>query len=141
MTEPFPDAMDFGRSLKPGIGFNILSRDVARSVEFAVKVLGAVRAHATEDFAALTFRGALWMVHADRTYRNNALTGILQGAETRGAGVELRLYDCDPDRAEAAARANGFTVLAGSIDKPHGLRECVLLDDDGYAWVPGRTLP
>ena len=81
------------------------------------------------------------MVHADRTYRNNALTGILQGAETRGAGVELRLYDCDPDRAEAAARANGFTVLAGSIDKPHGLRECVLLDDDGYAWVPGRTLP
>jgi hypothetical protein len=28
-------------------------------------------------------------------------------------------------------------VLAGSMDKPHGLRECMLIDDDGYVWVPG----
>jgi hypothetical protein len=26
------------------------------------------------------------------------------------------------------------------MDKPHGLRECVLLDDDGYCWVPGVAL-
>ena len=58
------------------------------------------------------------------------------GVEGRGAGVELRLYGCDPDEAEARARQLGFTVLAGAMDKPHGLRECVILDDEGYAWVP-----
>ena len=126
--------------MKPGIGFNLLSRDVARSVMFATEVLGATSAYADEDFAVLRFCSMEWMVHSDQSYRNNALTGIAQGAETRGAGVELRLYGCDPDQAEAEARAHGFTVLAGSADKPHGLRECILIDDDGYAWVPGVAL-
>jgi hypothetical protein len=31
--------------------------------------------------------------------------------------------------------------LAASEDKPHGLRECYLLDPEGYVWVPGRPLP
>jgi uncharacterized glyoxalase superfamily protein PhnB len=57
--------------------------------------------------------------------------------EARGVGVELRVYGCDPDQAEAQARAQGFTVLAGTMDKPHGLRECMLVDEDGYVWVPG----
>ncbi len=35
----------------------------------------------------------------------------------------------------------GDTVLAGSIDKPHGLRECIILDHEGYAWVPGIGIP
>jgi len=26
------------------------------------------------------------------------------------------------------------------MDKPHGLRECIILDDDGYAWVPGKAI-
>jgi hypothetical protein len=34
----------------------------------------------------------------------------------------------------------GWTVLAGSIDKPHGLRECIILDDEGYAWLPGVAI-
>ena len=80
------------------------------------------------------------MFHADHAYRDNALSGIVAGLEARGAGVELRLYGCDPDVAESKARELGFTVLAGSIDKPHGLRECVILDDDGYAWVPAVAL-
>jgi hypothetical protein len=39
------------------------------------------------------------------------------------------------------ARAGGWTVLAGSMDKPHGLRECVILDHEGYVWVPGIGIP
>ncbi len=27
-------------------------------------------------------------------------------------------------------------VLAGAMDKPHGLREAYILDDSGYLWVP-----
>ena len=57
-------------------------------------------------------------------YRNRFFAGLAEAFE-----------------AEARARSQGFTVLAGSIDKPHGLRECVILDDDGYAWVPAVALP
>ena len=138
---PWMDAPDFGRSLRPGIGFNLLVTDVARSVDFSIKVLGATATYHDADFAVLRACGSEWMLHADHTYRDNPLSGIVQGIEGRGAGVELRLYGCDPDEAEAAARLGGWTVLAGALDKPHGLRECIILDDDGYAWVPGMSLP
>ena len=81
------------------------------------------------------------MFHHDATYKNNELYGIVQGAEARGIGVELRVYGSDPDVAEANARAGGWTVLAGSIDKPHGLRECIIIDDEGYVWIPSVHLP
>ena len=130
-----PSAAEYGRSLK-GLGFNLLVTDVPRAVAFATEVLGATPVYHTEDFAALRWKGQDFMFHADRSYRGHPLSGVVAGLEARGAGVELRLYGCDPDRAEAKARELGFSVLAGSIDKEHGLRECVILDDDGYAWVP-----
>ena len=64
------------------------------------------------------------------------LRGSLTEDAHRGLGIELRLHGLDPDGAEARARAHGATVLAGSIDKPHGLRECYIIDPDGYLWVP-----
>jgi catechol 2,3-dioxygenase-like lactoylglutathione lyase family enzyme len=136
---PPVSAEDYGRSLT-GIGFNLLVTDVARAVAFATDVLGAVSVYDDEDFAALKYDGADFMFHADHAYGDNPLSGIVAGLEARGAGVELRVYGCDPDQAEAKARAGGWTVLAGSIDKPHGLRECIILDDDGYAWVPSVAL-
>ena len=132
---PPVSAEDYGRALR-GLGFNLLVTDVARAVGFATEVLGATSFHDDEDFAALRWNGADFMFHADHTYRGNPLLGVVGGVEGRGAGVELRLYGCDPDEAEARARQLGFTVLAGAMDKPHGLRECVILDDEGYAWVP-----
>lgn len=135
--EPWMSPPDYGRSIRPGIGFNLLVREIARSVKFAEGVLGATAAYADEDFAVLRLNGSEWMLHADHTYSDNPLSGVVGGIEARGAGVELRVYGCDPDQAEAQARAKGFTVLAGTIDKPHGLRECMLVDDDGYVWVPG----
>ncbi|MBM3521197.1 MAG: hypothetical protein FJX63_10620 [Alphaproteobacteria bacterium] len=124
-----------------GLGFNLLVRDVARSVRFATEVLGATSFYDDEDFAAMRLNGGDFMFHADHTYRDNPLIGVVAGVEGRGAGVELRLYGCDPDVAEARARALGYTVLAGAMDKPHGLRESVLVDDDGYVWVPGIGIP
>ena len=62
-------------------------------------------------------------------------------ATPRGLGIELRVYNRRPRcKAENRARAAGFTVLAGSMDKPHGLRECMILDDEGYLWVPSVHL-
>jgi catechol 2,3-dioxygenase-like lactoylglutathione lyase family enzyme len=138
--EPFMPAPEYGRSLRPGLGVNLIVADVAAAVRFATHVLGATVAYADEDFAVLRAMGAEWMAHADHTYRDNPVSGLVAGVTGRGAGVELRLYGCDPDMAEAKARDGGFTVLAGAMDKPHGLREAVILDDDGYCWVPGVAL-
>jgi uncharacterized glyoxalase superfamily protein PhnB len=128
-------APDYGRQLR-GLGFNLLVRDVPRAVRFAVDVLGATSFYDDEDFAAMKLVGGDFMFHADHTYSDNPLSGVVKDVEARGAGVELRLYGVDPDDAEARARAKGFTVLAGAIDKPHGLRECLIIDDEGYVWVP-----
>lgn len=136
---PPVSAPDYGRSLR-GLGFNLLVKDVPRAVKFAVEVLGATSFYDDEDFAAMKLNGGDFMLHADHTYKDNALLGVIAGVEARGAGVELRIYGCDPDVAERAARAGGWTVLAGSIDKPHGLRECVIVDDEGYVWVPGVAI-
>jgi hypothetical protein len=137
---PWMSAPEYGRSLKPGVGFSLLVRDVARSVRFAEDVIGATASYWDKDFAAMRWAGGEWQFHADHTFSNNPLSGFLQGVEGRGVGVELRAYGVDPDRAEAAARAGGWTVLAGTMDKPHGLRECIIIDDDGYAWVPGIAI-
>ena len=80
------------------------------------------------------------MLHADSTYHSNPLVGFVKDVEGRGQGIELRLYDLDPDEAEARANENGYVVLAGSANKPHGLRECYILYSDGYCWVPSRSL-
>ena len=37
--------------------------------------------------------------------------------------------------------ADAGSVLDGSMDKPHGLRECYIVDPDGYVWVPSTALP
>lgn len=136
---PPVSASDYGRSLR-GLGFNLLVTDVARAVKFATDVLGCTSFYDDEDFAALKLNGGNFMFHADHTYRDHPLSGVVAGVEARGAGVELRIYDCDPDQAEARARAGGWTVLAGSMDKPHGLRECMIIDDEGYVWVPGVAI-
>lgn len=131
----------YGRTLRSGISVNLLVRSVEKSAAFAEQVLGATATYADPDFAVLRCCGAEWMLHADHTYLDNPLTGVIDGVEARGAGVEIRLYGLDPDRCEAAARAGGWTVLAGSLDKPHGLREAVIIDDDGYVFVPGVPIP
>ena len=136
---PPVSAADYGRQLR-GLGFNLLVRDVPRAVRFAVEVLGATSFYDDEDFAALRLNGSDFMFHADHTYLDHPLSGVVAGVEGRGAGVELRVYGCDPDQAEARARAGGWTVLAGSMDKPHGLRECAIVDDEGYVWVPGMAI-
>ena len=132
---PWMDAGEYGRGLR-GLGVNLLVRDVESSVRFATSVLGAETVYADEDFAVLRHGQAEWMLHADHTYEDNPLHGFVAGLEGRGAGAELRLHGCDPDRAEAAAHAGGYTVLAGAADKPHGLREAYILDPEGYCWVP-----
>ncbi|ESY88015.1 hypothetical protein NKI51_01350 [Mesorhizobium australicum] len=137
---PWMKAEDFGRSLPRGIGVNLLVSDMAAMVAFCGDVLGARIVYADEDFAAIELLGSVFMLHADHSYLDNPMTGSIAGAETRGAGIELRLHGAEPDAIEAAALEHGHIVLAGAIDKPHGLRECYIVGPDGYVFVPSAPL-
>ena len=138
--EPWMSGADYGRSLK-ALSVNLLVRDIATTLVFQREVLGAKVVYSDIDFAVVSGHGAQWMFHADHTYDRHPLHGVVAGLARRGAGVELRLHGCDPDRAEAAARRQGFAVLAGAADKPHGVREAFLVDPDGYVWVPDVPIP
>lgn len=134
------DAAVFGAGLR-GIGLNLVVRGVKARAEMLVSVFGMTAHRVSDDFAIMRYGEAVFQLHADHTYHANALLGLLPEAGARGAGVELRLFDTDPDRAsEQASDRDDMTVLAAPEDKPHGLREAVLLDADGYTWVPSRPL-
>ncbi len=137
--ESWMPADDYGRSLT-GLGINLLVVEIARAVDFATEVLGAETVYADPDFAVLSAQGNQWMLHADHTYDDHPLSGSLGPELARGIGVELRLHGLDPDAAEARARSRGDTILAGAMNKPHGLREAFIVDPDGYLWVPDIAL-
>jgi catechol 2,3-dioxygenase-like lactoylglutathione lyase family enzyme len=129
------DAESLGRSLT-GFGINLLVSDVPRCAEFLSAVLEFEVLRQSQDFAILRHRDTIYQLHGDHTYSENPLPSLVPESGPRGGGVELRIYHVDPDAAEARARAAGAMVLQASADKPHGLRECFLLDPDGYCWVP-----
>ena len=133
--EPWMPAPDYGRSLK-ALTINLLVRAIDKALQFQREVLRVDVVYSDPDFAVVHGYGAEWMLHADHTYQDHPMGGLLAGAGQRGAGAEFRLHGCDPDQAEAAARHLGFKVLVGTTDKPHGLREAYLVDADGYVWVP-----
>ncbi len=136
---PHPSGAEYGRSLT-GFGVNLIVSDLNRAIAFATEVLGATIYFRTDVFAAMKLHGADFMFHIPQSYRGNELHATLISDAPRGVGVELRCYHVDPDDAETKARELGYTVLAGALDKPHGLRESMILDDDGFVWIPSRHL-
>jgi uncharacterized glyoxalase superfamily protein PhnB len=137
--EPFPDAPEYGRSL-PGFTVNLLVRDPRPSADFYREVLDAQVRFVDRDFAALVINGTAVMLHADRTYAQHPWSEELRGDVRRGLGAELRVLGLDPDRVQQAAQEAGGTVLQPAQDKPHGWRETVVADPEGYTWAVGRRL-
>jgi catechol 2,3-dioxygenase-like lactoylglutathione lyase family enzyme len=134
--EPWMSADDYGRAM-PSFTVNLLVADLERSVAFYSKVLGAAVDYWDVDFAALHVAGLEFMVHADHTYEHHPWYPEVSGGARRGLGAELRLFGIDPDKTEARAREVGAVVLQGSMDKPHGWRDVIVADPDGYAWAIG----
>ena len=131
-------AEDFGASLR-GIGLNLLVRDVGAQVAFLEQVFGMKAFQPTADFAIMTYGDQVFQLHSDGTYHANPLLGLLPENPPRGAGIEIRLYDTDPEEACERAEAVDATILQSPTDKPHGLREAYILCENGYAWVPSRV--
>ena len=129
----------FGAGLR-GLGLNIVVRDVRTTAAFLETVFGMGIHRLSADFAIVTYGDTVFQLHSDGTYASNPLLALLPENPPRGAGIELRLYDSDPEVAAARAEAAGGTILQPPTDKPHGLREAYLLDPDGYVWVPSRPL-
>ena len=138
--EPWMPSDDYGRSL-PRFTVNLLVRDVTRSMAFYRDVLGAAVQYADVDFAALELAGLEFMLHADHTYEGHPLYSRLTGSTERGTGAELRLFGVDPDAVEARARAHGANVVQPARDKPHGWRDVMVADPDGYVWAVSVPLP
>ncbi len=147
MTEPHKQdletisAEDFGRSLK-GLGLNLLVRDVAGLVDFLVSVFDMTAHRQSEDFAIIAYGDQLFQIHADHTYHSHPLPSLLPENGARGGGIEIRLYNSDPDKAAQTAREHPHRcqILQEPTNKPHGLRECVILCENGFAWLPSRKL-
>ncbi|MFK7752687.1 MAG: VOC family protein [Sedimentitalea sp.] len=127
----------FGAGLR-GIGLNLLVRDVLEECRFLETVFGLTCHRKSADFAIVSYGDQVFQLHSDGTYHSNPLLGVLPETPPRGAGLEIRLYDSDPEEATARAEAFGAHVLQGPTDKPHGLRECYILCENGYAWVASR---
>lgn len=134
-------AAEFGHSLR-AVTVNLLVRDVLAEVAFLTQVFMLTAHRASADFAILLHAGQPIQLHADHTYSAHPLLGLLPETPPRGAGIELRLHEADPDHAaQAAAQFTDAVILQPPTDKPaHGLREAVILCPDGYAWVPSRRI-
>lgn len=129
-------APDYGQSLS-GFSINLLVRNLPRALVFQRDVLDAELLHEDEDLLIVRGYGSNWMVHADHTYDKHPMLADTLNETRRGAGIELRLHGCDPDKVAARARQFDFNVLDGPRDQPdHGLREVHIIDADGYIWVP-----
>jgi catechol 2,3-dioxygenase-like lactoylglutathione lyase family enzyme len=138
-TEPWMSAADYGRTLT-GLSVNLIVRDVSRSVPFYADVLGLRLLYSDEDFAAFEGEGVRLQLHADHTYARMPWAAGLSDDSRRGLGAEIRILGIDPDAAEKRARDRGFTVLVPVRDWPHGWRDCVLEDPDGYTLAVGVPL-
>ena len=138
--DPFMPPPEYGRSLT-GFMLNILVQDMEKAVEFHREVLGVEIIYTDPDITIVAWQGQQWMIHSDHTYDKHPLYQRVHSVTVRGIGAEFRLHGRSPDEAETAARALGYMILDTSRDQPdHGLRECHIVDHDGYVWAPDIPL-
>jgi catechol 2,3-dioxygenase-like lactoylglutathione lyase family enzyme len=130
----------YGKTLT-GLSLNLIVRDVATSVPFYRDVLGMTVHYSDEDMAALQLDATQIVLHADHAYDKQPWAQRLPDAVKRGLGAEIRILGIDPDAAERRAKERGATVLLGSRDWPHGWRDVLLEDPDGYTFAVGTVLP
>ena len=130
---------NFGKSLR-GIGLNLIVWGVLKQCDFLAAVFDMKAHRVSADFAIVTYGDQVFQLHSDGTYHSNPLLGLLPENPPRGAGVEIRLYDTDPEDAIQRAIATGAVILQEPTDKPNGLREAYILCENGYAWVPSTQL-
>lgn len=132
-------ADEYGRAL-PKFTVNLLVRDVAKALPFYRDVLQATVQYSDGDFAALEIGGTDFMLHADHAYDRHPSFARVRGVAVRGVGAEIRVMGIDPDAAEARAKKVGAEIVQEARDFPHGWRDVMLADADGYVWAVGVSI-
>jgi len=110
---------------------------VAEAIPFYRDVLQATVRYADGDFAAMEIGGTGFMLHADHAYDQHPLHERVHGIVVRGIGAEIRVMGIDPDAAEERAKKFGAEIVQEARDFPHGWRDVMLADVDGYVWAVG----
>jgi catechol 2,3-dioxygenase-like lactoylglutathione lyase family enzyme len=136
---PWMASAAYGKTVQ-GLSINLLVRDEAKSLPFYRDVLGMTVHYADLDMAALQLIATQIVLHADHTYEHQPGVPRLADVGKRGLGREIRIMGIDSDAAERRARERGSTVLNGAKDWPHGWRDVVLEDPDGYTFAVGTPL-
>ena len=139
MGEAWMPADEYGRRL-PKFTVNLLVRDVERALPFYRDVLQATVRYADGDFAALEIGGTDFMLHADHAYDKHPLHDRVRGVAVRGIGAEIRVMGIDPNAAEERAKKFGAEIVQEARDFPHGWRDVMLADADGYVWAVGVAI-
>jgi len=137
--EAWMPADEYGRGL-PKFTVNLLVQDVAEAIPFYRDVLQATVRYADGDFAAVEIGGTDFMLHADHAYDQHPLHERVHGVLVRGAGAEIRVMGIDPDAAEERAKKFGAEIVQEARDFPHGWRDVMLADVDGYVWAVGVAI-
>ena len=135
-------AQAFGQSLR-GLSVNLLCRDVLGQVAFLTGVFGLVAHRVSREFAIVVHGDQPFQLHSDGTFASHPLHALLPESGPRGAGIELRLHGVDPDAAASCTRifAAAMALQLPTDKLGHGLREAVILDPEGYVWVPSVSIP
>ena len=127
-------ADDYGRSLT-GLTLNLLVRDIERSLPFYTDVLPYAAEWASTS--RLERDGIKLTLHADHTYAAQPWAPRFAEAGKRGFGAEIRILGIAPEDAERRAIESGYAVLYTTTTWPHGWRDCILEDPDGYTFAVG----
>ena len=133
--DPWKSASEYSRDLS-GLTVNLLVEDINLSIHFLKKIIEAKIVYQDPDFAAIEGFGSRWCLHSYHTYESHPYMNVIKNSNPKGLGIELRVIGCDPDKAEERARKESYMILSTSTDKAHGMRECYILDNNGFCWVP-----
>jgi len=136
MGEAWLPADEYGRAL-PKLTVNLLVQDVAKALPFYRDVLQATVRYADGDFAAMEIAGTDFMLHADHSYDKHPLYERVKNVKARGIGAEIRVMGIDPDALEERAKRFGAEIVQEARNFPHGWRDVMLADADGYVWAVG----
>ena len=128
-------------ALLPPLSLNLIVSDTERSVAFYQTVFEAEVHYTDIDFAALRVGPAEIMLHADHTHDDHPWYGQLTAGMPRGLGAQIRLLGIDPDAVEQRAREARADLVKPAHNRPHGWREVLVRDPDGYEWAVGVLIP
>ncbi len=128
-----------GRSLT-GVGLNILTRDAGALARFVSEVFGLTLLRESRDFALVQHQGQIIQFHSDAAFAGHPLYALLPENPPRGTGVQIYLFNTDPDASAVRAEALGGSLLELPRDKPHGLREATILSPEGHAFTSAKIL-